>query len=164
VGWLYYLQSWSILNCWFIELCTKTWKIWYLLRVAFYNNLTGLIVIVTKLDENFTKNNLKYIMKYVILSLKNKKLFGLWARFLCKRLQLISVRTRQMKKIHNYRYSLKYKKLNMQIGQLYSVLIFFCQKIDYFWLGMQNLRWIQKKKKSVEFKIFDIIFFRRNSK
>jgi hypothetical protein len=72
-------------------------------------------------------------MKCVILSLKNKKLFGLLARFLCKRLQLISVKKHQMKKIHNYRYSLKYKKINMQIGQLWSVVNFFCQKlIDYF--------------------------------
>jgi hypothetical protein len=35
------------------------------------------IVIVSKLAENFTKNNSKYIMKCVILSLKNKILFGL---------------------------------------------------------------------------------------
>jgi hypothetical protein len=30
VGWIYYLQFRSVLNCWFIELCTMTWRIWYL--------------------------------------------------------------------------------------------------------------------------------------
>jgi hypothetical protein len=29
--WLYYLQFRSVLNCWFIELCTTSWRIWYLL-------------------------------------------------------------------------------------------------------------------------------------
>jgi hypothetical protein len=29
--WLYYLQFQSVLNCWFIELCTTTWRIWNLL-------------------------------------------------------------------------------------------------------------------------------------
>jgi hypothetical protein len=38
---------------------------------------------------------------------------------------MISVKTHQMKKVHNYRYSLKYKKLKMQICQLWSVVIFF---------------------------------------
>jgi hypothetical protein len=72
-------------------------------------------------------------MKCDKLSLKNKKLFGLVARFLCKRLQLISVKTHQMTNIHIYRCSLKYKKLNMQICQLWSVVNFLCQKlIDYF--------------------------------
>jgi hypothetical protein len=28
---IYYLQFRSALNCWFIELCTTTWRIWYLL-------------------------------------------------------------------------------------------------------------------------------------
>jgi hypothetical protein len=45
--------------------------------MAFLNNGTCLIVIVTKLAENRSKNNSKYIMKCVILSLKNKKVFGL---------------------------------------------------------------------------------------
>jgi hypothetical protein len=62
------------------------------LKVAFYNNRPSLIVIVSKLVENFTKYNSKYIIKCLILSLKNKKLFGLRARFLCKRLQLISIK------------------------------------------------------------------------
>jgi hypothetical protein len=94
----------------------------------------------SKFAENFTKNNSKYIMICVILSLKNKKLFGLCALFLCKRIQLISVKTHQMKKNHNYRKSLKYKKLKMQICQVWSVFNFFHKLIDYFCLGMQILR------------------------
>jgi hypothetical protein len=47
------------------------------LRVAFYNNRLSRIVVVSKLTGNFTENNSKYIMKCVILRLKNKKLFGL---------------------------------------------------------------------------------------
>jgi hypothetical protein len=35
---------------------------------------------------------------------------------------LISVKIQQIKKIQTHRYSLKYKKLNMQIGQLWSVV------------------------------------------
>jgi hypothetical protein len=62
-------------------------------------------------------------MKCVILSKKQKIDFEL--DFLCKRIQLISVKTHQMKKIHIYYYSLKYKKINMQICQLWSVIIFF---------------------------------------
>jgi hypothetical protein len=45
--------------------------------VEFYNNRPKtqiVIMIVSKLAKNFTKNNSKYIMKCVILSLKNKKL------------------------------------------------------------------------------------------
>jgi hypothetical protein len=42
------------------------------------------------------------------------------------RFQLISVKTHQMKKIQTHRYSLKNKKLNMQVGQLWSVVNFFC--------------------------------------
>jgi hypothetical protein len=48
--------------------------------MEFYNNRPKtqiVIVIVSKLAENFTKNKSKYIMKCVILSLKNKNLFGL---------------------------------------------------------------------------------------
>jgi hypothetical protein len=55
-------------------------RVQFYLIVEFYNKGTKtqiLIVIVTKLAENFTKNNSKYIMKFFILSLKNKKLFGL---------------------------------------------------------------------------------------
>jgi hypothetical protein len=51
-----------------------------ILSVSFYNNRSKtqiVIVDVSKLAENFTKNNSKYIMKCVIISLKNKKLFGL---------------------------------------------------------------------------------------
>jgi hypothetical protein len=82
------------------------------LTVEFYNNRPKtqiLIVMVSKLDANFTKNNSKYIIKCVIFSLKTKKLTGLSARFLCKRLQLISVKTHQMKKIQTNRFSLKNK-------------------------------------------------------
>jgi uncharacterized membrane protein len=39
--------------------------------------------------------------------------------------ELISVKTHQMKKVNTYLYSLKNKKLNMQIGQLWSVVNFF---------------------------------------
>jgi hypothetical protein len=35
-----------------------------------------------------------------------------------------------MKKIHTYRFSLKYKKINMQICQLWSVVNFFLLKIN----------------------------------
>jgi hypothetical protein len=48
--------------------------------VEFYNNRpkTQIVIVdVSKSAENYTKNNLKYIMKCVLLSLKNKKLFGL---------------------------------------------------------------------------------------
>jgi hypothetical protein len=40
----------------------------------------------------------------------------------------ISVKTHQMKKVHNYRYSLKYKKLKIQICQL-------CPVVNYFFLN-----------------------------
>jgi hypothetical protein len=130
------------------------------LRLAFYNNRPSLIVIVTKLAENFTKNNSKYIMKRVILSIKNKKLFGLWVRLLCKRIQLISVKTHQMKKVQTHRYSLKYKKLKMQIGQFWFVVNFFLWKINRLFLIRDAKFKMNQEKKSVEFKFF----FRRNWK
>jgi hypothetical protein len=77
---------------------------------------------------------------------KKQKIIWTLSSILCKRLQLISVKTHQMKKIQTHHYSLKYKKLNMQICQLWSVVIFFFLKsIDYSWLGMQILRSIKKK-------------------
>jgi hypothetical protein len=60
-----------------------------------------------------------------------KKQKIIWTRFLCKRLQLISVKTDQMEKVQTHRYRLKYKKLNMQIGQLWSV-VHFVSKINRF--------------------------------
>jgi hypothetical protein len=51
------------------------------------------------------------------------------------------------KKIHTYRYSLKYKKLNMQISQLWSVVIFFLLKINrLFLIRDANFNIFQKKK------------------
>jgi hypothetical protein len=64
-------------------------------------------VIVSKLAEHFTKNNLKYIMKCVILSLKNKKI--IWTLSSIFEQDLISVKTHQMKTIQTRRYSLKHK-------------------------------------------------------
>jgi hypothetical protein len=58
---------------------------WFSLTVEFNNkrpNTQIVIVIVSKLAKKVTKNNSKYIMKCVILSLKSKKLFAPWARFL----------------------------------------------------------------------------------
>jgi hypothetical protein len=102
-----------------------------ILSVEFYNNRpkTQIVIVdVSKFAENFTKNNSKYIMKCVILSLKKQSLFGLLTRFLRKLLQLISVKTHKMKKNQTHRYSLKNKKLNMQICQFWYVVDFFCAK------------------------------------
>jgi hypothetical protein len=66
---------------------------------------------------------------------KKPKIIWTLSSILCKRLQLISVKTHQM--IQTHRYSLKYKKLNMQICQLWSVLNFFGQKLIRL---IENLR------------------------
>jgi hypothetical protein len=77
------------------------------------------------------------------IQFKNKKLTGLSARFLCKRLQLISVKTHQMKKIQTNRYSLKHKKLIMQIGRCQ----FFLLKINRsFLIRDANFNMNQKNK------------------
>jgi hypothetical protein len=93
--------------------------------VEFYKNRPSLIADVSKLVLNFTLKNSKHIMKRFILSLRNNKLFGLGAQFLGKRLQLISVKAHKLKKIQTHHYSLKYKKLNQQLCQLWSLVYFF---------------------------------------
>jgi hypothetical protein len=70
------------------------------LTVKFYKNQWKtqiVIVAVSKLAVNLTKNNPKQIMKSVIPSLKNNNLFRLWAQFVCNR-QLISGKTNEIKK------------------------------------------------------------------
>jgi hypothetical protein len=62
-----------------------------------------------------------------------------------------------MKKIQTHRYRLKYIEINMQICQLWSVVIFLLTINRLFLIRDAKFKMNQKKKKSVEFKIFYII-------
>jgi hypothetical protein len=57
----------------------------------------------------------------VSYSTQFKKKKNIWT------LSSISVKTHQMQKIQTHRYSLKYKKVNIKIGQLWSVVNFFVE-------------------------------------
>jgi hypothetical protein len=94
----------------------------------FYNNRPKtqiLIMIVSKLAENFTKNNSKYIMKCVILSLNKQKIIWTLSSIFVQAPPVDFCKNTSMKKIQTHRYSLKYKEINMQICQLWSVVNFF---------------------------------------
>jgi hypothetical protein len=78
-------------------------------------------------------------------------------------LQLISVKTHQKKKVHTYRYSLKYKKLNMQFGQLWSVVNFFLLKINRLFLIRDANFGMSHKKKSSKSR-FSTSFFSGETK
>jgi hypothetical protein len=93
-----------------------------------------------KLAVNLTKKLLKVYHEMCHTQFKKQNI--VWTLSL----QLISVKTHQMKNIQTHHYSLKYKKLNMQFCQLWPVVIFYAKINRLFLMRDAKLKNYDEKK------------------